>query len=468
MNYNTVSIVNSKTVTEFFDKTYEVRSGYLSPPARLDKDSRANLRRAGSGNISFRVIEERNAGGKRTSQFSDIRAARKDDQVTESNDPVAQAIMPLERPEQESLQPVQVSLDAGEYSVRTRRNAEDDQVCQVSQVSEYAGLKKGGAPSPKSAEDFFRLGVGLKPGETVKVGERRKWRKWRKWQLTARDCYRKALKLDPQNAYAYNGLGNTLLATERVRVGKEKMSKRDCYRKALDLEPQNAIVYVNLGATLSATERVQVGKERMSKRDCYRKALNLDPQCAHAYNNLGAALSATERVQVGKEGMTKWDCYRKALDLNPQDAIAYVNLGLSLSPAEHVQVGNETMTQRECYLMALALNPDCGDAYFSLGVTLLSSGGMVRGMSAQDCFRKAITLGIHNLEPVDWRIVANTLRPGEKALIDGRKMTQKDCIRKAEKLDLNNTEFALSGAQAVFFRAVVGLDRCLSVLKATF
>ena len=149
MNFNNIPSASSRSIVELSDKPREVIDDHMPPQARLDQRSLENLRRAGSGNIALRVIEERNAGEKRTCQLSDIRATRTGYQVTVRNDQIEHAVMPLELPEQESLQSAQENLEAGEYKVQIRRNAEGNRVCRV---SENAGLK-GGAPSPKSARD---------------------------------------------------------------------------------------------------------------------------------------------------------------------------------------------------------------------------------------------------------------------------------------------------------------------------
>jgi hypothetical protein len=55
--------------------------------------------------------------------------------------------------------------------------------------------------------------------------------------MNQQQCYLKVAELDSQNAKAFNNLGTTLTPDERINVDGRSMTKRDCYRKALEIEP---------------------------------------------------------------------------------------------------------------------------------------------------------------------------------------------------------------------------------------
>jgi len=56
------------------------------------------------------------------------------------------------------------------------------------------------------------------------------------------------------------------------RVGGQQYSEKDCYVKALELDPKSAIVWNNLGIVGGGT----FGGLLYSTKDCYVKALELD------------------------------------------------------------------------------------------------------------------------------------------------------------------------------------------------
>ena len=60
-------------------------------------------------------------------------------------------------------------------------------------------------------------------------------------------------------------------------------SQKDCYMKALDLDPKLAHAWANLGAVGGG----RVGGIQYSEKDCYIKALECEPRYAKAWNNLG-------------------------------------------------------------------------------------------------------------------------------------------------------------------------------------
>jgi len=90
----------------------------------------------------------------------------------------------------------------------------------------------------------------------------------------ARDCYEKALRLDPESARAYVNLG--------ILVAKchELARARQCFEEAIELDPDYAPSYYNLGLVLE-------GSDAAAAEHLYQTALSLDPDYAPAYSALG-------------------------------------------------------------------------------------------------------------------------------------------------------------------------------------
>lgn len=128
----------------------------------------------------------------------------------------------------------------------------------------------------------------------------------------AEELYRKAIELDPDDAFAYNNLGNSLKNLKRYDEAEE------FYRKAIEINPNNALVYYNLGITLDELRRY--GEAEI----VLRKAIELDPNYAIAYNNLGITLRNLKHYDEAEE------LYRKAIELDPNNVFPYNNLTLVL------------------------------------------------------------------------------------------------------------------------------------------
>jgi hypothetical protein len=90
--------------------------------------------------------------------------------------------------------------------------------------------------------------------------------------------YRKAIALDPRDAWAHNGLGNV------QAVKGDVAGAIASYRKAIALDPRHALAHYNLGNTLAAKGDVE---EAIA---CFKKAIVLDPNYAEAHCNLGHVL----------------------------------------------------------------------------------------------------------------------------------------------------------------------------------
>ena len=87
---------------------------------------------------------------------------------------------------------------------------------------------------------------------------------------TAIEAYRKALKLDPENAEFYGNMGNAFR-----RKGDLDAAVR-CYRKALQIQPDTSSLYCNIGNVLLIK-----GEFESAIRN-FKSALRIDPNNSEA------------------------------------------------------------------------------------------------------------------------------------------------------------------------------------------
>ena len=124
------------------------------------------------------------------------------------------------------------------------------------------------------------------------------------------DFLKKAIKLNPKNAFAYVQLGSF------YRDQGKFSQAEDAFKKAIELNPKNAFAYVELGWAY----RVQ-GKFSQAE-GLFKKEIKLNPENDYAYVELGLVY----RFQ-GKFSQAE-DALKKATELNPKNYIAYEDAGL--------------------------------------------------------------------------------------------------------------------------------------------
>jgi tetratricopeptide (TPR) repeat protein len=166
----------------------------------------------------------------------------------------------------------------------------------------------------------------------------------------AEQAYRKAIELDPADAWPWHGLGNLL--TDKLQRHDEA---EQAYRKAIELDPAWAWPWIGLGYLL--TEKL---KRHDEAKQAYRKAIELDPAWTMPWNNLGILLTAKLKRHDEAE-----QAYRKAIELNSAYALPWNNLGNLL--AYQFQRHDEA---EQAYRKAIELDPAYALPHYNLGLLL--------------------------------------------------------------------------------------------------
>jgi len=136
----------------------------------------------------------------------------------------------------------------------------------------------------------------------------------------AEQSYRRAVALDPNQAQAWNNLGNILHSS---RHEARKQEALNCYRQAIAARPSYATAYSNLGFAL---ENI---KDYAQAEKNYRLALSYDPR------NLGTLINLAELLDKAKQTEQALICYRQAAEFYPQNAKVLGNaLGLRRNSAD--------------------------------------------------------------------------------------------------------------------------------------
>jgi len=181
----------------------------------------------------------------------------------------------------------------------------------------------------------------------------------------AEAIWRRVIKLDPNNAGAYDNLGNAL--SDQGKLGEAIAA----YRQAIQLDPKSANAYNGLGVALRKQGKLE---EAIA---AYRQAIQLDPKDAYPYNGLGNALSDQGKLEEAIPA------YRQAIQLDPKYAAAYYNLGNALS--DQGKLGEAIAAYRQ----AIELDPKNTLVYNGLGNALRGQKKLDEAIAT---YRKAIEL----------------------------------------------------------------------------
>ena len=233
-------------------------------------------------------------------------------------------------------------------------------------------------------------------------------------------AYRRAIEIDPNAAYPWNGLG-TLYTNKPQRFEDAEVA----YQRAIEIDPKFAIAWNNLGNLL--TNQLQRYEEAEA---AYRKALEIDPTYASPWNGLGflfadklqryndAEAAYREAIKINPTYTIPWTnlgnlfahklqryedaetAYRKATEINPTYRHNWQNLGLIFTDYLH-----RYEDAKAAYLKAIEIDPK--DAYTWNALGFLLAVKLQRYEEAEAAFQKAI-----EIDPRDassWSCLGNLL-----------------------------------------------------------
>jgi Flp pilus assembly protein TadD len=166
------------------------------------------------------------------------------------------------------------------------------------------------------------------------------------------NSYKKALKIKPDFADAYNNMGNALNEKGDLEAAI------DSYKQALKIKPDYADAYYNMGIALKDKGDLEAAI------DNYKQALKIKPDYAEAYNNMGTSLNEKGDLEAAI------DNYKQALKIKPDYAEAYNNMGTSLNEKGDLEAAIES------YKQALKIKPDYAEAYNNMGTSLNEKGDL--------------------------------------------------------------------------------------------
>jgi len=228
--------------------------------------------------------------------------------------------------------------------------------------------KTGGAPSPTAAVGVF-MGTAqagaARPKRAHALAEELLARgcvyiQKQVWDEAARE-FRKAIKMEPEYAEAYNNLGLCLLYMGKTEEAMEALDA------ALGYFPGWAVGEANLGLAHQKLKNYQ------DAIGLYTASLNRQRKQPPVWLALGDAYSSVGQVEDALKA------YDNALDLAPNYDMAYYRVGMLQAKRNKIDEAEAALTK------ALDLDPDNAEAKAVLGAIAARKGQLSR---ARDLFQE--------------------------------------------------------------------------------
>jgi tetratricopeptide (TPR) repeat protein len=128
----------------------------------------------------------------------------------------------------------------------------------------------------------------------------------------AEAAYRKAIEIDPEFVYAWNGLGDSLYSQNQLTEAEA------AYKKAMEIIPASVQSNYSLGVALYFSGKLDESVK------FFKHYLEHHPDDSLSHNNLGYVLLTKKQLNESRFA------FLKAVELNPNCCLYYANLGIAL------------------------------------------------------------------------------------------------------------------------------------------
>ena len=126
----------------------------------------------------------------------------------------------------------------------------------------------------------------------------------------------------------------------------------NCYKEALKINPNHSDSYNNIGAAL------QLMGDQESAIKNFKHAIKIRPEYPEAYNNMGTSIKDLGDLK------TSIICFKQAIKIKPNYPEAYYNIGAALKDLGELEASIEHYTQ------AIKIKPNYPEAYYNMGIVL--------------------------------------------------------------------------------------------------
>jgi tetratricopeptide (TPR) repeat protein len=179
------------------------------------------------------------------------------------------------------------------------------------------------------------------------------------------EACKKAIRIKPDYAIAYEGLG---LTYSKLAMHREEI---EAFKQAIKIKPDYEEAHYNLGVTYG-----NLGMNREAI-EAYKKAIKIKPDYEEAHYNLGIAYG---NLGMNREAI---EAYKKAIKIKPEHLDAHNNLGNAYRKLGMYKEAIET------YKQAIKIKPDYAMTHFNLGHAY---GKLGKNKEAIEAYKQAIRI----------------------------------------------------------------------------
>ena len=236
---------------------------------------------------------------------------------------------------------------------------------QIAYAEFYIGLTSQEKGEYEEAIRHYDQAIRINPQDAVAYNNRGIAKDALGRHDQAIDDFDQAIRINPQLTQAYNNRGNA-----KHTLGQHHDAMVD-YNQAIHIKPQYAQAYYNRG-----NAKHTLGQHHDAMAD-YDQAIHIKPQFAEAYYGRG-----TTKFALGRHDQAIAD-YDQAIRINPQYAQAYNNRGTAKSALLRYE---EAIVD---YSETIRINPQFAQAYYGRGITHKAIGAREK---ARADFQRALEL----------------------------------------------------------------------------
>ena len=172
----------------------------------------------------------------------------------------------------------------------------------------------------------------------------------------AEEKFRQAIDIDPDFAYAVNGLGLALQGQAKYEEALERFARADALL-AVASSGERKVALVNWAETLRLLARFDEAKEK------FRQAIDIDPDFAYAVNGIGLVLQGEAQYDAAMEQFARADAlWAKAVSTDRKLALA--------NWAETLRLLRRWPEAERKFREAIEVDPNFADAAVGLGLAL--------------------------------------------------------------------------------------------------
>lgn len=196
----------------------------------------------------------------------------------------------------------------------------------------------------------------------------------------AEAAYRRAIEINPKDAYPWLGLGN-LLQDHLARYSEAEAA----YRRAIEIDPKFASPWNALGNLMTA----HLGRYAEAEA-AYRRAIEGDSKYANPWNGLGNLL----QYHIARHDEAE-AAYRRAIEIEPKDSVPWHNLG------DLLQYRLARYDEAEAaYRHAIGIDPKFAYPWNGLGDLLQDH--LARYDEAEAAYRRAVEIDTNLVVAWKW------------------------------------------------------------------